>query len=670
MKKHSDETPDWEIQRDRIIGLGESSIRKSYYPELQQRILELEKKNRELQAAYAEQTAIGEELRQQFNETAKKERQLRESEERFRNLIEASPVPIVLTRSGFFIYVNSAFCRMAGYENPEDVVGKNILDMIDQEDREKVAGYVTRRERGESVAQHYEAIGIRRDGTRLPFEITLAVIHLSEGPVTMAFINDITQRIRAEEELTKRGERLRRAELIAGLGHWEFDLESGNAQASDGARLIYGLSGQHWSISEVQKIPLSDYRQLLDRALRDLIENNQPYDVEFKILRPADGKIMSIHCIAEYDPKARIVFGVIQDITGQKSVEENLREHENFLTSILENLPDMIFVKDVKDLRFVRFNKAGEKLLGITREELYGKSDYDFFPKNEADYFTKKDREVLAGRHAIDIPEEKIQTRLKGERSLHTTKIPIFDDVGNPRYLLGISEDITEYRQTEEALKLARHKLSLLNAVTFEDIQTAAFSLIAYHELMKMVVTDEKEKTYLDKQVSANQKIIDSLNFAKNYQDMGIQNPRWLDVGQVFLFAISHLDFLHIRHSCHLEGLQIYADPLFEKVLFHLMQNVIRHGVHTTEVTVSFQKKPDELVLIIQDNGIGIPPGEKHMIFDRGYGKHTGLGLFLVREVLSITGMTIKETGEQNKGARFEISVPTGNYRFDQNHKI
>jgi PAS domain S-box-containing protein len=666
MKKHSDEIPDWETQRNQIIGLGESSIRKSYYPELQQRIIELEKKNIELQEACTEQTAMGEELRQQYDETAKKERELRESEERFRTLIEASPIPIVLTREGLFMYANSAFCRMAGYEHPLEILGKKLLDFVAPECREKVAGYVAVREDGGSAELQYKSVGLRRNGSRFPYEITVSVIHLPEGYVTMSFITDITDRIQAEEELTKSTERLRRAEHIAGLGHWEFYLDTGAVRASDGARSIYGLSGQTMSIPEVQKIPLPEYRPVLDKALRDLVSDNQPYDVEFKIQRPNDGKIIDIHSTAEYNPKTRSVFGVIRDITDQKRAEEILHENEAFLASILENLPDMIFVKDARDLSFVRLNKAGEDLLGYNRAELYGKNDFDIFPVDEADFFDKKDRDVLTSRHAIDIAEERIHTRFKGEKILHTMKIPIFDETGNPRYLLGISEDITEYKQTEEALKLARHKLSLLNAVTFEDIQSAAYSLTAYHELLKMVVNDEKGKTYLDKQESANQKIIDTLNFAKNYQDMGIQNPRWQDVSQVFLFAISHLDFLHIHHTCRVKGLQVYADPLFEKVLFHLMQNVLRHGVHATEVTIWSQKRPDGLALFIEDNGAGIPPGEKQMIFDRGYGKHSGLGLFLVREVLSITGMSIKETGEPDKGARFEIWIPKGKFRFDK----
>src|SRR5262249_20271036 len=114
------------------------------------------------------------------------------------------------------------------------------------------------------------------------------------------------------------------------------------------------------------------------------------------------------------------------------------------------NIPDMIFVKDAKNLKFTRLNRAGEELLGFPREKFIGKSDYDFFPKSEADFFVSKDRIVLTDSKTLDIPEEPIQTRLKGKRTLHTKKIPVYDSAGKPEYLLGISEDITEKMQAEQ----------------------------------------------------------------------------------------------------------------------------------------------------------------------------------------------------------------------------
>ncbi|NOS67198.1 MAG: PAS domain S-box protein, partial [Candidatus Peribacteraceae bacterium] len=124
-----------------------------------------------------------------------------------------------------------------------------------------------------------------------------------------------------------------------------------------------------------------------------------------------------------------------------------------FLDAIIENIPHMIFLKDAKELRFVRFNRAGEKLLGYDRKDLIGKNDYDFFPKGQADAFTQKDHKVLQSGKLTDIPCEAIDTRENGKRFLHTKKIAIRDAEGKPQFLLGISEDITERMVQEEDLR-------------------------------------------------------------------------------------------------------------------------------------------------------------------------------------------------------------------------
>jgi len=162
-------------------------------------------------------------------------------------------------------------------------------------------------------------------------------------------------------------------------------------------------------------------------------------------LRAGDGRIIGVLCTYE-------------DITERKRAEEALRRSEQFLDSIVDNIPDMIFVKNASDLRFVRFNRAGELLLGRSRDELVGKSDYDIHPKEEADFFAAKDREVLERAQLLDIPEEEHSIGPLGHLILHTKKIPILDDAGKPAYLLGISEDITDRKRAEEALRRSEER--------------------------------------------------------------------------------------------------------------------------------------------------------------------------------------------------------------------
>jgi PAS domain S-box-containing protein len=142
------------------------------------------------------------------------------------------------------------------------------------------------------------------------------------------------------------------------------------------------------------------------------------------------------------------------DITDRKQAEEKLLESKTLIETVVENVPLMIFLKEATDLRFVIFNRAGEELLGYDRKDLLGKNDLDLFPPEQAAHFMAKDREVLDGKAGVmDIPEEPIQTAKKGQRLLHTKKVCIRSADGATKYLLGISEDITERKEAEEALR-------------------------------------------------------------------------------------------------------------------------------------------------------------------------------------------------------------------------
>ena len=220
-----------------------------------------------------------------------------------------------------------------------------------------------------------------------------------------------------------------------------------------------------YSRDELPALPFSHYTHPEDRDLNlslfaELLEGKRKlYQMEKRYVR-SDGDIVWVHMtvslLRDASDNPQFVIAIVENITTRKQAEEERRRWESFLDSVIENIPSMIFVKDAEELRFVRFNKAGEDLLGHSREDLIGKNDYDFFPRNEADFFTAKDREVLRGGRLVDIPEETIKTKHRGLRILHTQKIPILDENGEPRYLLGISEDVTERKQVEEEIRRAK----------------------------------------------------------------------------------------------------------------------------------------------------------------------------------------------------------------------
>lgn len=225
-----------------------------------------------------------------------------------------------------------------------------------------------------------------------------------------------------------------------------------------------------------------------------------------------------------------------------------------------------------------------------------------------------------------------------------------------------------ELQKSEFVLDLARRKLNLLNEVTFKDIQNAIFILSGYLELAKTEQSIGQSNRFIDEQILIGKKIEQILDFAKNYQDMGIKPPIWHDVNQVFIFAISHLDLFTLSRTIILDNLEIYADSLLEQVFYNLMDNLLKHGKGATSFSLKYEKSREgEIILSLEDDGPGIRDEFKEAIFERGYGDRKGMGLFLVREILSVTGISIKETGTFGKGARFEFLVPKGAFRFRNN---
>ena len=257
-------------------------------------------------------------------------------------------------------------------------------------------------------------------------------------------------------------------------------------------------------------------RQSLLHPPQDLINGESPTDWEHRQdpagttledrLLAKSGKIVPVEIRSTHfkvNGRGHIL-GVFRDITERRKAEDQLRRTSVLLDTIVDNIPNMIFLKDARDLRFVLFNKAGEELLGYSRNELFGKNDYDFFPKEQADFFTEKDREVLHGKVLVDIPEELLKTRNKGMLTLHTKKVVLLDAHGESEYLLGISEDITEHKQTIEALRKSEEKyrgifdesvaaiFAFDNNKNFIDSNQAGLDLLGYsrEELLHMSIPD------------------------------------------------------------------------------------------------------------------------------------------------------------------------------------
>jgi PAS domain S-box-containing protein len=312
----------------------------------------------------------------------------------------------------------------------------------------------------------------------------------------------------------------------------------------------------------------------------------------------------------------------------------------------------------------VTVNTGFCRFTGHTREDLLQKTDYDFFPREEADIFRTKDEEVFSTRTANE--NEETLTDAGGNRHTIVTKKSLYVTGDGEEFLVGIIRDITGRKQMETALREVNKKLNLLSEITRHDIRNQLLSLTAYLELSKDTLGDAaKTSEYILKEERAAHAIERQIVFTKEYQDLGVGTPAWQDVSASLSLAAAALPVRDIRVVDEIAGLAIYADPLLEKVFYNLIDNALRYGgPGMTMIRFSYRESGQDLTIVVEDDGAGISAEDGKRLFERGFGHHTGLGLFLSREILSITGIMITETSEPGEGARFEMLVPKGEYRF------
>jgi signal transduction histidine kinase len=222
----------------------------------------------------------------------------------------------------------------------------------------------------------------------------------------------------------------------------------------------------------------------------------------------------------------------------------------------------------------------------------------------------------------------------------------------------------TRLDSSRKAFSTANKKLNLLSGITRHDIKNQLTALLTYIELSRMIPQDPEMTATIDKEEIVANNILRQIDFTGTYEEIGVNAPTWNNVAQEMALLLPLLRPVDIALEISTANLEVYADPLLEKVFENLADNSLRHGEHVRHISVSYEWRAPGLVLIYRDDGAGVAAAEKEKIFERGFGKNTGLGLFISREILSITGLSISEHGIPGVGVQFEIGVPEGSYRF------
>jgi PAS domain S-box-containing protein len=388
--------------------------------------------------------------------------------------------------------------------------------------------------------------------------------------------------------------------------------------------------------------------------------------VVMAVLLPGD------HSLAGPDPFNPVFFivTILMDIVATASflmlnmarTQQELRESEMRYRNLADNLPDYVLIHDTEFIRYA--NPVAIGITGPSREPLAGQSIYSILTPASAEALRAA---VGATRDGNDpAPLREIDIRLRDGTVRHCMiKTVRIEDKGIPAFLSVIT-DITGRKAAEDTLSRVNKKLTILSSITRHDIKNQLMALSGYLELSKEELdTNPAASEYLKTEIRIVEIMGHQIDFTKIYEDMGTTAPSWQNVSESVGLAVAALPIREIRVEVDRADLSVYADPMFGKVFYNLIDNALKYGGEAmTKIHISCHETDRGLVLICEDDGAGIAIGDKKNLFEQGFGKHTGLGLFLSREILAITGITIEETGEPGKGARFEMVVPDGAFRF------
>jgi len=351
--------------------------------------------------------------------------------------------------------------------------------------------------------------------------------------------------------------------------------------------------------------------------------------------------------------EVELIIERLHDITDRKAAESALRRSEAEKAAILNSMPVMLAYYDT-DMRVLYANKISGDSVGSLPEDLIGRHCYEiWYGRTDPCENCPLIRSLATGE-----VEEEVVTTPDG-RTFHLRGCPVYDEKGGIAGLIEFAMDITEQKATEEAIHAANKKLRILSGITRHDILNQVMALQGFLQFAEEKSIDPEQAGYLSEVKKAAKAMERQIEFTRSYEELGMEKPAW----SAFSTMIEGINDtrLPIRHEC--DGYEVLADPMIEKVFANLMENTRNHAEGATGVEIRCEIRDGNLIIIWEDDGPGVPDAEKEDIFQRGIGKHTGLGLFLSREILAITGITICENGIYGKGARFEMQVPKEAWR-------
>jgi PAS domain S-box-containing protein len=590
----------------------------------------------------------------------------------------------VIDSDGKVVAWNQAIEKMTGVSK-EEMVGQgdhaysipfygtrrstlSDLLVLDDEELKKKYDYVTRI--GESL--YTEAFcSALNEGKGAHVWATATSIYDDQGNRVGAIesIRDITERKRVEEALR---ESVQRYELVmdgSSAGLWDSDVVNKRIHFSSHWKAMRGYTDAEIGDSEeewISRIHPDDAPRVMAAMQAHFAGQTEVYEEEYRVLRK-DGSFIWVldRGKAVRDASGKVIRNVGSeiDITERKLAEEALRESENRFEQLADQSGTIPWEIDAHGL-YTYVGHMSKAIWGYRPNELVGKMYfYDLVPEVERESIKATVFATFEKKESFVGFENPTQTKDGRVVIVSTNGIPLLNADGTLRGYQGSDTDITERKRAELALRQANIKLGILSTITRHDINNQMMVVNGFIELCKLRENDPDLIKYLGKMSNAAANVLEQIAFTKDYQELGIHAPAWASVGRRINGAFDLLHPPGVVLEDKTDGVEVLTDPMADKVPYNLIDNSMRHGGHVTRIKMSAEQVGVSMLVVYEDDGVGINAEDRKRLFQKGFGKNTGYGLFLIREILAITGITITENGQAGKGVRFEMLVPPGAWR-------
>jgi len=586
------------------------------------------------------------------------EQALRESEEKYRTLVENAHETIAIVQDWKIVFVNRSGAEMLG-KPVSAIEGQMFMDFIWPEDRNLLRDIHAKRIAGVSAPQTYDFRITGAGGRPVWVSNSTTGITWQEKPGILSLMTDITDRKLAEAALQESEETFRRViegapEAIYIGADWKFVYLNPAA-----LRLLGVTSG-----NPLVGTPFLDrihprFHEAIKNRVNGLYNEKVAASTLEEVYVRLDGTEVEVEVSAvpfRYMGKdGALVF--VWDITERKRAERARRESEMEYRRILDTMQDA-YIRTDNEGKIAMVNPSAARMFGYASpDEMRGIPVISLYTNPE------KRQEIIRRLQEEGKVTDVVELMLRMDSTTLWVSInmqAIRGEDGSFAGTEGIIRDITERKAMEQAIEDTNKKLGLLNSITRHDVANQLTALRGYAQLAELSNPDPVVFDFLQKIEAATDLIARQIEFTKAYQELGVKTPGWFRLEEI----VERTARPGVSFSNLCRAIEVFADPMIERVFYNLFENSIRHGDHVTTIGVRCERAPDGLVIYVEDDGIGVVPEEKEKIFEKGYGKNTGFGLFLVREILATTGMTIRETGYVGVGARFEITVPKEMWRI------